>query len=401
MLEVGTDSKDLLEFASGKTEDRSGRHSMANMFDYLEWRADVPFSVDPFNEVDNLILSELAYTDFDDIVPSSGTPVSLAEAHREFFVRNSREELLKSFSFHARAPLLMDQMLTGARFQSMKLNHYINEVDEGKDAQISAVTFYLPDDSIFIAFRGTDSSLVGWKEDFNLSFLSETAGQQRAVDYLNEMIPQLGGTIRVGGHSKGGNFAVYAASFCEYPERIETVYNNDGPGFRDEILKTQGYRDTVSKTVSIIPDTSIIGLLLSSGAEQTVIKSTAAGIAQHDAFSWSVQRNRFIRASLSDSGKFVSSMMDSWIEKMDDEVRKSFTDTVFSIFEATGKETFHEISLQKLKNSELILKALRKLPKDKQKELLRLGGQLVESGKQTALSQLLELISPGDGKEDQ
>lgn len=373
---------------------------MSNIIDYLEWRGDIPFSLDPFNEVDNLILSMLAYAHFDEIVPSSGPAVSLAVVHREFFARHNRDELLKSNAVTDKASLLMDYMVTGARFESMKLGGYINEIDDGKAAQISAVIFYLPDDSVYIAYRGTDNSLTGWREDFNLSFLNETAGQQRAIDYLNEMIPHTEGTIRVGGHSKGGNFAVYAASFCEHPGRIETIYSNDGPGFRDEILKTPEYRDSISKTVCIIPDTSIIGLLLSSEAEKTVIKSTALGIAQHDAFSWSVQRNRFERAELSETGKIIDQMMDSWIEKMDDEVRCSFTETVFSIFEATGKDTFHEISQGKLKNAELILSALLKLPKEKQKELLRLSGQLVQSGGQAAVSQLIEAFSHDGSKED-
>ena len=365
---------------------------MADLMEYLDWRADVPFSAAPFNDVDNLILATLSYTEFDGIVSDSGDPVPLAEIYEAFYQTHNREDIPVHCPQIEKAPLLMDGMLNGARFGSLKACRYINEIDVDKSAQISAVTFLLDDGTAYVAFRGTDSTLAGWKEDFNLSYLSETPGQKRAVAYLNEAAAAIPGPLRVGGHSKGGNFAVYASAFSSVQDRILAVYSNDGPGFRPEIVQTDAYRRILPKIVSIIPDTSVIGLLLASGAEQKVVRSSASGILQHDPFTWCVCRDAFLSAEQSEAGKIIDKAMDTWLIGMDDETRKSFTDTVFYLFASTGAETFHEISQKKAKYAEVILSNLFTLPKGKQKELLTLARQLIQSGGQAAAAQLPDLF---------
>ena len=215
---------------------------MGNIFDYLEWRCDIPFDADPFNEVDNLVLAELAYTDFRGILSMDGREISLQEACEAFFRHHTHEEILASKSFTARAPLLMEKMLCGARYRDIRLCRFLDETESARDMQLAAVTILLPDQTAYIAFRGTDGTLVGWKEDFNLSFLPETEGQRRAIQYLNRVGRDLPGSLRVGGHSKGGNLAVYAAAFCErdVQDRVLAVYSNDGPGFQEETLLTEG-----------------------------------------------------------------------------------------------------------------------------------------------------------------
>ena len=363
---------------------------MADLFEYLSWRADVPFSVDPFNEVDNLILSELAYADFSDIVPSDGTAIPLSIMCEMYFETHDRQLLKKESSFLAKAPLLMDGMLNGARFQNMSACFYVNNIVPERHSQMSAITFLLDDGTMFIAFRGTDNSLTGWREDFDLSYIAETHGQELAVKYLELVASRFSYPMRVGGHSKGGNFAVFSASFCEslIQERIITVYSNDGPDFREDVIKAEGYLRVLPKVLSIIPDTSVIGLLLSSLSDREVIRSTATGIMQHDGFTWSVNRNRFVPAELSDTGIFINRAIDSWIDKLDDNTRRSFTQTVFSIIEATEKDSFHEIAREKLKSLTKMIGSMQNIPKDKQTELLRLAGQLLQSGGQVLLEQL-------------
>ena len=366
---------------------------MATIFDYLEWRGDIPFSADPFDEVDNLVLSQLAYTDFRGIVPDDGTEISLSDAYHLFFRRHTREEILADKSFVAKAPLLMDGMTSGSRFGEIKLFRYIDERDVRLETQISAITFLLPNGTAYLAFRGTDGSLVGWKEDFNFSFLSETEGQSRAIRYLNEVGSALHCPLVVGGHSKGGNLAVYASAFCENAvcDRIRTVYSNDGPGFKQDVAESSEYLRLLPKVKSIIPDTSIIGLLLSCKSDHHVVKSSASGILQHDAFTWQVQRNRFVEAQLSPTAALIRQAMGAWLEQMDDETRQSFTNTVFSPLEATGVETFDEIGNQKWKGIETVLEAIVHLPKEKQKEALHLLGQLGQIGTHTTASYLASL----------
>ncbi len=372
---------------------------MAVLQEYLDWRADVPFSVSPFNDVDNLLLATFAYTDFDGIVPSDGEPVSLDNIHSAFFQTHRQEDIPDHGPQTERAPLLMDGMLSGGRFGTLRACRYINEIDTDKSSQISAVTFLLADGTAYVAFRGTDSTLAGWKEDFNLSYLSETPGQMRAVKYLEETAAAFPCPLRVGGHSKGGNFAVYASAFCSVQDRILSVYSNDGPGFRAETIQSDAYRRILPKLVSIIPDTSVIGLLLASGAKSRVIQSSASGIQQHDPFTWCVRRDGFVRAEQSEAGKIIDKTLDTWVDAMDDETRKSFTETVFSLFASTGAETFQEIGQKKAKNAEVILANLFALPKDKQSELLKLAGHLIQIGGQAAVSQLPELFSGNNTEE--
>ena len=374
---------------------------MATIFDYLEWRGDVPFSADPFQEVDNLVLAELVYTDFSGIVPSDGTEITIQDAFDTYFSTHSREELLADKSFYSKCPLLMEEMVKGGRFGEMKLCRYIDEIDVSREAQISAVTFRLSDGTAYVAFRGTDGTLVGWKEDFNLSYQSETEGQRRAIQYLNIVGKELNCPLQVGGHSKGGNLAVYASALCDpaVQEKIVTDYSNDGPGFRQEFANSEAYQHLLPKIVSIIPDTSIIGLLLSSKSTHQVVKSSANGILQHDGLTWQVHRNRFVEAPLSPTGELIHKTMGAWLEQMDDETRQSFIDTVFFPIEATGMETFGEISDQKWKSVEAMLDAAKQIPKEKQKEFFRLLGQLGQIGTQAAASYLTDLVKGKDPEE--
>ena len=374
---------------------------MANLFDYLEWRGDVPLSLDPFGEVDNLLLAELAYTDFCGVVPEDGTEISVGEALRGFFSRHTREEVLADKKFTAKAPLLMEGMAQGARFRDMKLCWYLNEIDQDREEQLSAVTFLLPDGSAYVAFRGTDDTLVGWKEDFNFSYLSETAGQRRAVEYLNQAGKRLSGPILVGGHSKGGNFAVYASAFCEedVQARIQTIYSNDGPGFRQEIVDSEAYGRVLPRIVSIVPDSAVVGLLLSRKSVPQVIKSSAWGIFQHDGFTWQVKRSRFVAAPLSVLGEMTDKVLGGWLEQLDDETRRVFTRTIFSILEATGAETLSDIGEQKWKGVEAIFAAIRALPREKQQQILRILGQLGQSGGQVTAEYLAALRARKAGED--
>lgn len=354
---------------------------MANVFDYLEWRGDIPLEADPFNEVDNLALAMLSYTDFGGIVGGNETKIPLAEVCRVFFEQHTREEILAKTSFTAKAPLMMEKMIRGQRFGNMTLRNYVEESGDGY--QLSAVTFGLDDGTEYVAFRGTDGTVAGWKEDFNFSFMDETEGQRLAVQYLNGI--GTGGTgenLRVGGHSKGGNLAIYASAFCDCGGRIFEVYSNDGPGFKKEIVQRAGFAENLVKVKKFIPDSSIIGLLLSDGQAYTVVKSTAMGIKQHDAFTWKVERNRFVTAPLSDMSKVTKKLIGTWLETMKDEERQTFTELIFTLIESTGQERFSSMKADKLKTAESILNAVRLMPKEKQQEAMKLLGVIGLRGRQ-------------------
>lgn len=374
---------------------------MADIHDYLEWRGDIPFSADPFNEVDNLILAELSYADFEGSVAENGRRTPLKSAHETFFRLHSREEIEKSDNPIYLAPLLMDGMLSGDRFGKTMLSDYISIIDEDRDIQMAAVTFLLSDGSAYISFRGTDNTVVGWKEDLTMSYRPLTGGQAEALKYLNRVGNRIRRPIRVGGHSKGGNFAVYAAAFCdpEVQDRIIAVYSNDGQGFRHEVTETEEYRRIVPKVTSILPDSSVIGLLLTDRAENKImVESSAKGLLQHDGLTWQVRRNRFVQAEQSDFSRFIRDMQRDWLSKIDDESRESFIDSLFRMIEATGAETFGEISGQKLRSLERIVSEGQNLSRKKQKEFIRVIGELLQSGGQIMKKSLDELRKEAEAR---
>ena len=362
---------------------QEGENNMA-LLDYLKWRNDVSFDVSSFNDVDNVILSCLAYTDFGELLSEHNKIYSIEETFKLFCEKHSLQEVRESKQFLERVPLLFEDMVVGDRYKGTRIGYYKDVLEKETIKQFAAVVFFLPDGTNYIAFRGTDSTITGWKEDFLMSCSSDTEGAKEAVAYLNEVAKNIEGDLILGGHSKGGNFAMYASIFCdeEVKERITKVYNNDGPGFRDEIIYTDEYKKAVPKICNIIPQTSIIGQLLSNYGKYTIIKSNATGIFQHDALTWEPTKDRFISSELDDFSKFVKVALGTWLKELDDETRQSVVSTVFSMIEETEAETFKEFGDSLFKNSKIILKELVNLPKEKREEMMTAMGSLAQiSGK--------------------
>lgn len=358
---------------------------MANLMDYLDWRGDISLEKDPFNEVDNLILAELAYVDFSGCVPGldSGRRVSVREAAEHFWSQHTREEVMESRTLYHLAPLILEKLPEAPRFAGMELAGYTDVVSAADAEQMAAVTCFLPDGTAYAAFRGTDDTIAGWKEDFTLSFLSQTPGQARAAEYLTEMFKGTEMPIRVGGHSKGGNFAVFASAFCapEVRTRIREVYTNDGPGFLEYVTAREEYRGILPRIVSIIPEQSVFGLLLDSGYGHLVVRSDKKGLWQHDGFSWQVRRNRFETAEEnSEESRFVERTLSRWIEGIPLEERKEFVDTVFELIAAAGEDTLSGLQRDGLKSLPEIARFYRKMDEEDQKWLRAILKELIRAG---------------------
>ena len=355
---------------------------MANIEDYIKWRGDITFEVDPFNEVDNLLLSELAYIDFDGIVgPGRKDEISLSEAERLFFEKHTKEEIMDTVMFVKVAPFFMKPMAESERFGRMKLCAYVNEVDRESQSQFSAVTFIMPDNTYFVAYRGTDSSLIGWKEDFNMSYLYETPGQRRAVLYLNDNFKSCRKPIRVGGHSKGGNFAIFAASFCleSIQNRILNVYTNDGPGFRDEVLEAPGYNRILPKITSIVPEETLVGMIQGNNITHHYVKSDKKGIAQHDATTWQVIRNHFEYVERSDQAMIIDETMRSWLSEIPDDKRERFVDVLFDVIMAGGANTTDDFVSGGLKSVSNAYDRIKELDTGDQELLFDIINKLMSS----------------------
>ena len=382
---------------------------MANILGYLDWRGDIPFAVDPFNEVDSLVLSELAYVDFAGIVPGpdpgagergEGEPavpankmsgISIKEATDLFWDRHTREEIEMSGTLFKRAPFVLGKLCSGARFGNMRLAGYVNRVSAERGGQISALTCFPGDGSTCVVYRGTDDTLVGWREDLSFSFLKETEGQKSAEEYLSAHFRESTGPIRVMGHSKGGNFAVYASAFCDPAVRkhIQTVYAFDAPGFLEETLERREYRESIAKVRSYVPEESVFGLLLENDFPNTVVKSSARGIWQHDALSWKVLRNHFVEAPfVSERSIVTENMLESWIRGMSLAERKEFVDVVFSVLEDTGVENVSEITEDQIRTIPELLRSYREMNMEDKRFLWEVAGKLLRCGGKTLNEEL-------------
>ncbi len=370
---------------------------MANIEDYLVWRGDVPFDIDPFNEVDNAVLCELVYSAFDGIVPGPGLKekISIEDVCDTFFSKYSEKEMSARTSVTKDAPFLLKKMAHSKRFGGTKLSGFVNEVDKEDQSQFAVCTFYLPDGTIYVAFRGTDDSLVGWKEDFNMSFSPGTGGQLKAVEYLNKNFARTMKPLRIGGHSKGGSFALYGAAFCKshIKDNIIEIFNNDGPGFIPEILKTPEYKSVIKRVHKYIPNESIIGMMMYTKAKVSIVSSNTRGINQHDLFSWQVVCNRFIKVdSVANSSVMIDEIMKEWTKKFDYETREAFGDVFFELLSNSGATKMSHITGNKVKSIAIVTKEIQALDPENQaivmevlKHLMAVGGDTL---KNTVLSKL-------------
>lgn len=369
---------------------------MANILEYLDWRGDIPFSVDGFNSVDNLILAMIAYTDFEGVL-DEGEILGITDASEKYFQLHTEDEVIKRNTFFKMAPFVLKKAAETKRFGNIILENYVNIVDPECDEQFSAISYKRPDGTIYVAFRGTDNTLVGWREDFNLSFMSETAGQKRAVEYVNEHFLGIDNKLVFCGHSKGGNFAVYAAAFCDEKirKRIRVVYSNDGPGFREEILEKEGYKEILPKIVSIIPEESIVGVLLSNEYKNQIIKSSAKFVTQHDPMTWQVYGKDFVNADkMSANSRIIDRTMMKWLSTMSDEDRRAFTDSLFSSIDSTGVRTLNEISEGGIKIISDIIKSFKEMEPEKQQEFSELVKRLIKIGNDIIIGDVKKKIIP-------
>lgn len=363
---------------------------MANISDYLRWRGDITFEHDGFNDVDNLILAQIAYVDFGGIVPVSGSKkqIKLSEASEEFFNIHSEEELKSVNTFIKDVPFFMREAAASDRFRDIVLTDYTDMVDPDRQMQFAAFHINLPDGSVYVAFRGTDDSIAGWREDFNMSFMSPVPSQTESVRYVEETLKNTTYPIRLGGHSKGGNLAIYSAvkSDADIKKRIIAVYNNDGPGFDKDMIESEEYREMLPKIKTIVPYHSFVGMLLEHEEDYRVVKSSQKAIMQHDAMSWQVMGNRFqTHCKVSRESAVIQEAMSKWINSMKRQDRARFVETLFSILTASGAVNLSDINADLFKSAGAAIKMFNSLDTQTRsmlsKMLMSLKGEIARARK--------------------
>ena len=326
---------------------------MANLFDYLAWRGDLPLEAVGFNEVDGMILARFAYADFENAELLQCGEAPLGEVAQALAEQQTEE---------TEDTALLRALAQSERFRLLRLSAYENRFDAESQTQFSAVTVRLTETLSYLVFRGTDTTLVGWKENFNMAFLCPVPAQREAADYLARAAERESRLI-LGGHSKGGNLAVYAAAMCEpsVRERIDAVYNYDGPGFDISVLRTEGYRQILPKVHTFVPQSSIVGMLLEHQEKITVVHSTRTnGIHQHDLYSWEVQPRGFqCMEETTSSSRFIDATVSAWLSEIDFAQRKCVIDTVYGALEQTNAKTLQELSERRFAALKAVLSAAR------------------------------------------
>jgi hypothetical protein len=327
---------------------------MPNIFDYIIWRGDLDFIRFPLNHVDNIIFSQLAFFPFDGVIPcltsenqNSIKKISIGK------VADYIKKWMPTFMYGRENSLtyrddlaLIKALGSSKRFKNCELCGYVNHIDPCREIQFSAYTIITGNETSFIAFRGTDTSLVGWKENFNMSFIEAVPAQLEAVEYLEKMAKILKGPLQLGGHSKGGNLAVYAAAFCnkEVKQRITDIYSNDAPGFHKKIINSEGFTAIRDKIHSFVPQSSVVGMLLEMGSDYHVIKSSENGLMQHNLYSWEVICDDMVRVcEISRNSRFVDKTVQEWIGNLDIVHREQFFEALYTILSASQAKTIHEI----------------------------------------------------------
>ena len=309
-----------------------------NILSYLKEYGRYSLREKSFNDVDALILCQFAYLKFDGLVPGPDqdmiTITDLLE-HPDF------DNLFLNPLFERQNRELLSLMIGSERFKTMRLGEYVNRIELKLEIQFSALTCLLDNDILYIAFRGTDENLVAWKEDFNMISRLPVPAQEEALIYLNRVGECFNGRILIGGHSKGGNLAVYAAMCCreKIQERLVKIYNMDGPGFPQATLIKYDYERIADRVLKLLPHSSLIGMIFEQKSSWHVVESRGLGIFQHDAYTWIVRGDHFVEVpGICRQCKKMNHIMNQWLQTIGEDRAQSFFDALFDGFGVREKQ---------------------------------------------------------------
>ena len=369
---------------------------MANILDYLSWRGDLTLAQSPFNEVDNLILAELSFVNFTGIVPGpgEGEGVPLHTAAEAFFRSHEGGDMGMGVLVPDEIPALLRKMAECPRFREMKVNCFCDHLDVRKAEQFAAVTVELGDGSIYLSFRGTDDTIAGWKEDFRLGCQPEVPAQKKAVAYVKAVAGQYPRRkLMLGGHSKGGNLAVYGGIFVPLAiqRRISAVWSNDGPGFYGAVLETPQHARLEGRINSIVPKSSVVGMLLEHEESYTVVDSDQTGLWQHDGFSWQVLGAGFVTLrQVSRQGRRNDLALKEWVRRLPVDQREKFVDGLFEVLTASGATTLTDLKEDGFRAAGAMVRAMKDMEKDTRDALFNAIATLFRSNIQAAVEEARE-----------
>ena len=340
---------------------------------YLREYGDCSFREMPFSEVDALVLALLVYMKFDGIVPGFNRGASMSW---EDIKRKAGWEHLFSDPVYGSSYREAFSLIAGSRrFGRIRVNYFVEWIDEEREAQFAAITFFLGKSSVFVAFRGTDEHLVGWKEDFNMSYMRLVPSQKRALDYVKGVARYTSGRMIVGGHSKGGNLAVYSASFVPeaVQERIRRVYSFDGPGLWRHFYETPGFLRIRNRYCKIVPEQSVFGMMFSRYRDYRVVAGYKGGFVQHDLMQWKIRGSRFwYKKQLRKKSSRRSKSFDEWIRSLPAGQVALFVDTLYELIRSTRAGNVYELLQRPIVLARAVIKKFREMEKERRQQFWKI-----------------------------
>lgn len=351
-----------------------GGNLMANINDYIKWRGDLKFSSKfKFNELDSLILARFSYLIFHKIeMREIETIESIANKMTKFdndkFIFNGDKEMIT----------LLGQ---SERFKNLKVTNYVRNNSKKLEQQFGAIVIHLSKKEMYVSFIGTDQTIYGWKEDFNMAFLDEVPCQRLGTDYLKLIAKKYWNKkIRIGGHSKGGNIAIYSALTVpkKIQNRIIKVYNYDGPGLNESIYKKYANPKLISKMETYLPQDSIVGNLFNHEEKITTISSNQTFLLEHDIFSWEVNKDNLVFSNVKiNRSEKLDKAIREYFNNTTKEERKIVVDSIYEIIDASKIENVSDL----LKKYPILLPKIlfkyKSLSKEDRAKLLSLVNAIV------------------------
>ena len=353
---------------------------MGTILDYLKQYGDYTLAEKPFSEVDSLVLCQFSYLKFDEIVPTLGEDKPAVSLH-ELKKHANYDTLYADERYRKDNTALFLGLLRSKRFKGMLISNYVNQIDFDTETQFSAMTFRLPNGICYVAYRGTDETIVGWKEDLNLAFSEPVEGQRLSVEYLNRAAESIKGSFYVGGHSKGGNLAIYACMNCDEKirSRIIAIYDHDGPGFRPEVRVRSAYDEIAGRIHKTIPRSSLVGMLLYTDGAYQVVESKTIGLAQHNPYTWLIKNDHFqIVDEVYAGRKFLDESLNQWILSLTQEEMHTFVDTFYKIVLASGTDNLIDFTANWFQSIQKIGAALKEIDPQTAKVITQILKSLFE-----------------------
>ncbi|MEG1565777.1 MAG: Mbeg1-like protein [Bacilli bacterium] len=345
---------------------------MQNIFEYVSKYGKLDFSQKGFTEIDGLVMAVISYIPFENIVSDTfAEQITIKEANILFRASQQNKDLV----LFKRDILLLDALANSIRYGDLKLCKFIKKINEIKEEQFSAITIVINPETCYVSYSGTDITFVGWKENFNMIFVDVIPAQLDAKKYLLDLLNESDAKhFYLGGHSKGGNLAIFAGYGLEdkFNNRLVNIYNFDGPGFKNETVVSEAYLSIIKKLRSYVPQGSVVGMILEHHEGFKVIGSYYPGIIQHDYYSWKITDDHFLLVNdVKKESLIIYNSIHDWLDNMSMKQRKTFVNSIYMLIMVTKDKTTHEFYRHGFKSAAILIRAYQKIPKEDKKLIKR------------------------------